>query len=100
MSETTKKFEDLTKEQQAALKKAGRKFVIQMSLNGANYGGLLFMSNLILAFINMAYFNSQGFVLTGAVVLAIIFLRMMGSANKEAAQTFKDTVKKALDNQP
>lgn len=99
MSETTKKFEDLTKEQQKALKVAGRKFVFQMFLNGANYGGLLFMANIIVVFLNMAYINSQGFMWTAAIINAFIFLRMMSNASKEAAQTFKDTVKQALDKQ-
>lgn len=93
----TVKFEDLTKEQQTALKSAGRKFVFKMFLNGVNYGGLLFMSNLILSLLNLSFFNSQGFLWTGAIVLAIVFLRMMGTANREAAQEFKERATEILE---
>lgn len=93
----TKRFEDLTKEQQRSLKIAGRKFVTKMFFNGVNYGGLIVFSNLTLILANLAFFNSTPFLFVSSVVVDIILLRMMMTANKETSTTFKEQVKKITE---
>lgn len=94
---TPKKFEDLTKDQQISLKTAGRKFVTKMFFNGVNFGGLIFMSNLILVLVNEIYFKSTGLLITVCVVVDIVLLNMMSSANKQAASSFKEQARKIID---
>lgn len=96
MSETTKNFEDLSKEQQKALKVAGRNFVIGMFLNGINFGALLVVSNLLLAMINYTFFKSTVLLFFSCVIVDIYLLNLMSSANKEKAQKFKEKIKQIV----
>jgi hypothetical protein len=98
MSKTVK-FEDLSKENQEIVKKAGKKLLFSSLLTGANYGGLMFMSNLILVMINHIYFESQILLLIACVLVDIKLLGMMGKSNAENAKAFADTVKKVLEQQ-
>lgn len=93
-----KKFEELTKEQQDQIKKAGKKLVIKGLLTGMNYGGLIFFSNLVLVLANAAFFQSQMFLIVACVAVDITLLRMMGTASGENAEEFRSTVKKVLEN--
>lgn len=96
MSETTKNFEDLSKEQQKALKVAGRNFVIGMFLNGINFGALFFVSNLLLLMMDYAFFQSKVLLFLLCVSVDIYLLNLMVSINKEKAKKFKDTVKQII----
>lgn len=93
----TRKFEDLTKEEQNVVKNAGRIFVVKVIFNAINYGAMLLVANIVLAIANLTLWQSKALPWVGAVVLAIIAMRLMGSANKEAAATFKEKVKQVLD---
>jgi hypothetical protein len=97
MSVTSKKFEDLSKDQQKALRLAGRKFVTGMFLNGVNFGGLMFFSNLILILANMTFFNSTALLIVSSIVVNITLLHMMGQVNKQKAAEFKVKVKEIVD---
>jgi len=98
MSKTIK-FEELSKEDQADVKKAGKKLFVSGLLTGANYGGLIFMSNLVLMMLNGAYFNSQILLFIACVLVDMKLLSMMGKANAENVKQFADSVKKVLDKQ-
>lgn len=91
------KFQDLTKEQQATVKKAFKKYVIGGFLTGVNYGGLLCFSNLIIIMANLAFFNSTPLMFILCVVADIYILKMMGKATRANNQAFAETVKKVLD---
>jgi hypothetical protein len=97
MSEV-KKFEELTKEQQDQIKKAGKKFIIKGLLTGMNYGGLIFFSNLVLVLANAAFFQSQIILIVLCVAVDITLLRMMGTTSGENAEEFRSTVKKVLED--
>ena len=98
MSKTVK-FEDLSKEDQATIKKAGAKLIRSSLLTGVNYGGLIFMSNLILMMFNTIYVQSEMLLFIACVLVDIKLFRMMGKANAENGKEFAETVKKVLDAQ-
>lgn len=93
-----KKFEDLNKEQQDTIKKAGKKFILDGLFTGMNYGGLLGLSNLCLILANGAFFHSDFLMILACVVVDFKLLRMMGRANRENSETFRKTVEAALKN--
>lgn len=95
----TLKFEELSKEHQSEIKKAGKKLFVSGLLTGANYGGLLFMSNLIIVFANGAFLNSKFLELAACVIVDIYLLKQMGKANRANASEFATSVKKVLDEQ-
>ena len=74
MSETNKRFENLTPEQQKALKAAFRKMILSSLLTGANFGGLLFFSNSVLILANAAFFQSIPLLLVVSIVADIYLL--------------------------
>lgn len=92
-----KKFEDLTPEQQKTVKKAFKKYLLSGLLTGANYGGLLFFSNLVIIMANMAFMKSTPLMFILCVVADIYILKMMGKANRENALVFSTKVKAVLD---
>lgn len=96
MSEV-RKFKDLTKEQQLALKSAGAKFLLKMFFNGVNYGGLIFASNLILVLIHLTYTTSSLSLIGLCAVVDIVLLNMLFSANKTTSLSFQEQAKKILD---
>lgn len=97
MSLRSKKFEDLTKQQQKDIKIAGRKFVVSMFLNGVNFGGLIFFSNLVLIMANLAFFNSTPLLFVASVVVDIYLLNLMMKSNRETAEKFKEKVKNIVE---
>lgn len=96
MSET-RKFEDLSKEQQAALKLEGTKFVTKLFFNGVNHGGLIFLTNLIMIFANLTFFHSTPLLLTAVIVTDVILLRMMSRRTLEIGKSFQETAKKIIN---
>jgi len=92
-----RKFKDLTKEEQNVVKNAGRIMIVKVIFNALNYSALLLVANLVLSIANLTFFHSQALPWVGAVVLAIIAMRLMNSANKEAADIFKEKVQQVLD---
>lgn len=97
--ENTKKFEELTKEQQTGLKVAGRKMVLSMFLNGVNFGALIVIANLVLMLADATFFQSKPLLLILCMVTDFTLLRMMMSAIKEATDSFKEKVKNILEAQ-
>lgn len=93
----TKKFEDLTKEQQVALKGAGTRLVSKMFLNGVNCGALIMVSGIVLYFLNELYVHSTPFFFVSSITTDIILLKMMGRSNREAAKSFNEKAKKILE---
>lgn len=94
---TARKFEDLTKEEQNVVKNAGRIMIVKMMFNALNYGAMLLVANIVLSIANLTFFQSPALPWVGAVVLAIVAMRLMGNANKEASDIFKEKVKQVLD---
>lgn len=95
--EKNKKFEDLKPEQQKALKFEGTKFVTKLFFNGVNFGGLIFLSNLILIFANLAFFHNTALLIVSSIVVDIALLRMMSKSNRVIAKSFSETAKKIID---
>lgn len=96
MSKTVK-FEDLSKEDQQKVKSAGKKLFFKGLLTGANYGGLLFFSNLVIVMANEAFLKSTPLMFILCVAVDITLLRMMGTANRENAAEFANSIKEVLE---
>lgn len=92
-----KKFEDLTPEQQVSIKAAGKKMMIKVFFNGVNFAGLVFITNLILFMINLAYLDSSVTLLVATVSVDILLLNMLSRHNREVTDSFKETVKKIIE---
>lgn len=92
-----KKFEDLTRGQQAALRVEGRRLVTRMFFNGVNFGGLIFVSNLLLILANLVFFSSNIFLYASCIVADILLLNMMLSSIDRSAKSFKEKVDKILN---
>lgn len=96
MSET-RKFEDLTKEQQDTVKKAAKKLFFKGLMTGANAGGLLVFSNLIIILANETFLHSKFIMFVLCVAADIYILKNMGKATRENNQEFANVVKQVLD---
>lgn len=92
----SKKFEDLSPEQQITLKKAGRKMVICGLMIGVNFGAMIFVSNLILVMANQLFFQSDLVLISSCVVADVILLNMMRISARHNAEEFKTTVNQIL----
>lgn len=92
-----KKFQELNKEQQSAVRKAGKKYVISGLLTGANHGGLLVMANLTVILANGAFFNSTPLMFVLCVIADMTILRMLGKASRANSEEFKAAVKTILE---
>lgn len=90
------KFEDLSAEQQREIKKLGRNFVIKMLLNGVNFGGLIFLSNLVLILTHKLFLDSIPALFLLCVSVDILLLHGMQSKAKRLSDTFKEQVQKIV----
>lgn len=90
-------FEQLPKYKQAALRKAGRSMMAGMFFNGINFGGLVFISNLVLILASALFFDYSSSVYIFCAIGDIILLKMMFSRNQQIAENFKTKVKNILE---
>ena len=89
---------ELTEEQKKALKKLNHTLLLSSILVGVKYGLVLLVANLIVAGINKAFVNSDGFVFIMAVVNTFMVFSHMRQEQDENIQRTKDEAKKILES--